>query len=101
MVFEAAARGLSPTPLLDRLGLDTSSARDPERKVPFGALFAVWAECMRTLRDPGLPIAAAQRIQLEQYTVLGFATTAASTFRAALAMVACYSGVVAEAAAST
>ncbi len=40
MVLGAAARGLPPTPLRDRLGLDTSSARDPERKVPFGALFA-------------------------------------------------------------
>jgi AraC-like DNA-binding protein len=96
MVFEVAARGLSPAPLLDRLGLDASSARDPERRVPFGALFDVWAECMRVLRDPGLPIAAAQRIRLEEYTVLGFATTAAPTFRAALGIVARYIGVVAE-----
>jgi AraC-like DNA-binding protein len=96
MVFEAAARGLSPAPLLDRLGLDASSARDPGRRVPFGALFDVWAECMRSLRDPGLPVAAAQRIQLEHYTVLGFAATTAPTFRAALEIVARYSSVVAD-----
>jgi AraC-like DNA-binding protein len=96
MVFEAAARGLSPALLLGRLGLDAASARDPERRVAFGALFGVWAECMRALRDPGLPIAAAQRIRLEEYTVLGFATTAAPTFRAALGIVARYSAVVAD-----
>jgi AraC-like DNA-binding protein len=96
MVFEAAARGLPPGPLLDRLGLDAASARDPERRVPFSALFTVWAECMAALRDPGLPIAAAQRVRLEQYTVLGFATTAAPTFRAALGIAARYSRVVAE-----
>ncbi len=96
MVLEAAARGLSPEPLLERLGLDASSARDPERRVPFGALFSVWEECMRRLRDPGLPIAAARRIRLEEYTVLGFAATAAPTFRAALGILARYSGVATE-----
>jgi AraC-like DNA-binding protein len=96
MVFEVAARGIPPAPLLGRLGLDASSARDPERRVPFGALFDVWAECMRTLNDPALPIAAAQRIRLEDYTVLGFATTTAPTFRAALGMVARYSNIVAD-----
>jgi AraC-like DNA-binding protein len=96
MVFEAAARGMAPAPLLATLGLDATTARDPERRVTFGALFDVWAECMRALRDPGLPLAAAQRIRLEEYTVLGFATTAAPTFRAALAIVARYSALLAE-----
>jgi AraC-like DNA-binding protein len=82
--------------LLEGLGLDASSARGPERRVPFESLFRVWSECMRALRDPGLPVAAAQRVRLEEYAVLGFAATAAPTFRAALAIVARYSHVVAD-----
>jgi AraC-like DNA-binding protein len=96
MVAEAAARGLPAGPLLARLGLDAASARDTERRVPFEALFSVWADCMRALRDPGLPLAAAQRIRLEEYTVLGFATTTAPTFRAALAALARYGTMVAD-----
>lgn len=90
MVLEAAARGLAAPDLLARLGLDPASASDPERRVSFAALFAVWADCMRALRDPGLPLAAAKRVRLEHYAVLGFATTSAPSFRAALALLARY-----------
>lgn len=96
MVLEAAARGMSPGDLLARLGLDPVSAQDPERKVSFAALFAVWADCMRKLRDPGLPIAAATRMRLSDYAVLGFATTAASSFREALSLLARYGGLHAD-----
>lgn len=90
MVLEAAGRGLSATELLARLGLDPASARDPDRRVAFAQLFAVWADCMCALRDPALPLAAAKRIRLEDYAVLGFATTSAPTFRAALSLLARY-----------
>jgi AraC-like DNA-binding protein len=96
MVHEAAARGLAPGPLLERLGLDAASAADPERRVPFAALFAVWAECMRALRDPALPLAAAQRIRLEEYTALGFAATSASSVRAAVSILVRHGGYVAD-----
>ncbi len=96
MVLEAAARGMAPGPLLARLGLDETTAHDPERRVPFAALFDVWGACMRELRDPGLPIAAAQRIPLQQYTVLAFATMTAPTFGAALSILVRYGGVVAD-----
>ncbi|MES1206247.1 MAG: AraC family transcriptional regulator [Pseudomonadota bacterium] len=96
IVQEAASRGLAPGPLLGRLGLDASSARDPERRVPFGALFSVWADCMRALRDPGLPLAAAQRIRLEDYTVLGFAITSAPDFRTALSLLVRYGTMLAD-----
>jgi AraC-like DNA-binding protein len=96
MVQEAAARGLAPGPLLARLGLDAASAADPERRVPFTALFEVWAECMRALRDPALPLAAAQRIRLENYTALGFAVTSASSVRAAISMLVRYGAYAAD-----
>jgi hypothetical protein len=82
MVLEAAGRGLDAGPLLSRLGLDAQTLASPERRVPFSALFSVWADCMRALRDPGLPLAAASRIRLADYTALGFAITAASSVRA-------------------
>jgi AraC-like DNA-binding protein len=90
MVLEAAERGLDAGPLLSRLGLDAQTLASPERRVPFAALFSVWADCMRALRDPGLPIAAAQRIRLEDYTALGFALTAASSVRAAVSTLVRY-----------
>jgi AraC-like DNA-binding protein len=90
MLLEAASRGLSIDAWLRRLGLDEASLTDPERRVPFPALFEVWAECMRSLGDPGLPLAAAQRVRLEDYAVLGFATTSAPTFRVALSLLARY-----------
>lgn len=90
MVLEATARGLPADQLLARLGLDAASARDPERRVPFASLFSVWADCMRALRDPFLPLAAAQRVRLEDYAVLGFATTSAPSFRASLSLLVRY-----------
>jgi AraC-like DNA-binding protein len=93
MVMEVATRGLAPEPLIARLGLEAGAVCDPERRVAFEALFAVWAECMRAVRDPGLPLAAAKRVRLEDYAVLGFATTSAPSFRAALALLARYGAV--------
>ena len=90
MVLEAARSGVDPAPLLARLGLDPATVSDPERRVSFAALFSVWADCMRAVSEPGLPIAAARRVSLEHYAVLGFATTSAPTFRASLALLARY-----------
>jgi AraC-like DNA-binding protein len=90
MVLEAEKRGIEPSPLLARLGLDSATVFDAERRVSFAALFSVWADCMRAVRDPGLPIAAAKRVRLEDYAVLGFAATSAPNFRAALAILARY-----------
>jgi AraC-like DNA-binding protein len=96
MVLEAAERGLPIDALLARLGLDQDSLRMPERRVAFADLFPVWADCMRAIRDPGLPLAAAQRLRLEDYAVVGFATTSASTFRAAVSLLARYGTLLAD-----
>jgi AraC-like DNA-binding protein len=55
-----------------------------EARVPFERQIELWEAAMRTLRDPGFPIAVASRLRPSDYSVIGFACMTRASLRDAL-----------------
>jgi AraC-like DNA-binding protein len=75
------ARGVDTSPFFRALGL---AEGEEEQRVAIEQLYALWELAARALDDPGLPIAYAEQLRIEDHHVLGFATMSAPSGSEAL-----------------
>jgi AraC-like DNA-binding protein len=91
---KAASCGAAREPLVEASGLSPAQLASPENPVPVAAVFATWEAAMRTLRDPGFPIAYARGFTIEHYPILGFAVMTAQSGREAFERVLRFGSIV-------
>jgi AraC-like DNA-binding protein len=90
-LIEAAKRvGLTPEPLFEVLGVHAPSGEF--LPVQDDRHLDVWEAIMRICRDPGFPIAYAERLEIDDYGLLGLTCKTAGTLRAALDVLAGHLG---------
>jgi AraC-like DNA-binding protein len=82
--------------ILLRLGLVNDGPLDLERRVPIETIFELWAEVTRAVDDPGVPIAFAESLRIEDLGVLGFAALTAPTVRSAIERAARYQRLISD-----
>lgn len=73
LVAEAEARGVRRDAMLGALGIDAAALRARDGWVRVDRVFDAWELAMRATRDDGLPIAVAERADIEALGVLGYA----------------------------
>lgn len=83
-------RGIETPELLRVGGLKPEDLRDPDKRLPMGALYDVHEYVCRKLDDPGIPIAIATSLKLEDLHVMGFAIQTAEDGREAILRAARY-----------
>jgi AraC-like DNA-binding protein len=86
----AVARGLDPKDAAE----ETPRANVP--RIPATRMFGIWTKLTRTLADPGLPVALAERSTIEDLGLLGFATMTAPTARRGIETFIRYSALLAD-----
>jgi AraC-like DNA-binding protein len=69
----ASEVGVPAELLISRIGLSAAALADDEVFVDLEAYLGLWEHVMRTLRDPGFPVAYARGIKLESFGLPGFA----------------------------
>jgi AraC-like DNA-binding protein len=76
--------GRDPAPILAAAGLRPGTPWRIEVRTTLAQHEAAWAAAMRTLDDPGLPVAVARGFRVEDYELFGFVMLASSTAGEAL-----------------
>ncbi|AKT38617.1 AraC family transcriptional regulator [Chondromyces crocatus] len=84
LVRYAAARGIEPRVLCERVHLRPDELKSIERRIPLQAYADLLAYLARTFDDPGLPVHVAQGMRLEELHVMGFVIATSKSGREAL-----------------
>lgn len=95
-IVETASRAGLPRPQLLR-GLGLAAVADPtEIRIPIERVYALWAEAVRALGDPLLPLRIGRAMRLEDLQLMGFAVLTAPTGHAALAQAVRYAPLISD-----
>lgn len=95
IVDSACTAGL-PRPRLLR-GLGVAADTDPtEIRIPIQRVYALWADAVRELADPLLPLRVGRALRLEDLQLMGFAALTAPTGHAALAQALRYAPLITD-----